>query len=145
MSQVCIVFCCCQCSAVCKFAINLDRVTTAPDCTTATSTVYDRQYFVTSYIIRRQTNKMWDIRQHSNWNAAYECQTAFLNTPISMSVIGGISRTHLSCWWFNRLCDVHQMTQIPDIFSLVDAAWKHTKIPMFLHIAARVWGQHSPM
>ena len=32
------------------------------------------------------------------------------------------------------------MPQTPDIFSLVDAAWKHPKlIPMFLHIAARVW------
>ena len=52
-----------------------------------------------------------------------------LNTPISMSVIGGISHTSLSCWRFNRLFDEHQMTQTPDIFSLVDAAWKHTQYP----------------
>ena len=54
-----------------------------------------------------------------------------LNTPISMSVIAGISHTSLSCWRFNRLFDVHQMTQTPDIFSLVDAAWKHTQYPCF--------------
>ena len=48
-----------------------------------------------------------------------------------MSVIGGISRTYLSSWWFNRLFDVCQMTQTPDIFSLVNAAWEHTKYPCF--------------
>ena len=32
------------------------------------------------------------------------------------------------------------MPQTPDIFSLVDAEWKHPKTPMFLHIAARVRG-----
>ena len=54
---------------------KLDRVITAPDCTTETSTVYDRQYSVTLYVIRRQTNRIWDIKQHSNSNTAYECQT----------------------------------------------------------------------